>query len=372
VELPSQPARGHCSELAPPVAEPPSVDVIIPVRNRAALVPACLASIQAQTLQPSAVIVVDDGSSDGTPEIVEEYRKQMPALHLVRSEARGVSHARNVALSMSRAPFIAFLDSDDVWLPEKLERQMALFAAAGTQLGLVHCALVRIDESGKRCPGAAESWPSKRGSIFEDMIRHFYHIGSPSAVVVRRDLIEKAGGFDETLLLGEDTDLWLRMARMSQVDYVPAVLVGLRAHSGGTFGRAIRGNPEFVLFQRLKIWNKWAADIGNDGSVLAQFRSEAIYVSMANMLRRRPQFGLYRRLKRSELPLARRLFAGPLTYLQPARRLRIAYGRTKGLAVRRLILPNPALLRLCQLAGRLKRISQASDYNRSLDPWGGL
>ena len=217
-----------------------------------------------------------------------------------------------------------------------------------------------------------ESWPTKRGSIFEDMLRHFYHIGSPSAVVVRRNLIDRAGGFDETLLLGEDLDLWLRLARMSQVDYVPAVLVGLRAHPGGTFGRAVRGNPEFVLFQRLKIWNKWVADVGNDGNVLAQFRSEAVYVSMANMLRRSPQFGLYRRLKRSELPLARRLFARPLDYLQPRRRLGIAYGRTKHLAVTRLILPNPVLRRLCRLAGRIKRGSQSSGCSGSSDPWGGL
>lgn len=353
------------------VGESPSFDVIIPVRNRAALVSACLDSIEAQTLQPRAVIVVDDGSSDDTPEIVQQYAKRLP-LHLIRSEARGVSHARNVALGASRAPFVAFLDSDDVWQPEKLERQMALFASAGTQIGLVHCACIRIDESGKPWSSSGEIRPSKRGDIFEDMLRHFYHVGSPSAVVARRELIERAGGFDETLLVGEDMDLWLRLARISQVDFVPEMLVGLRAHPGGTFDRAVRDNPEFVLFQRLKIWNKWAADIGNDSSVLAQFRSEAVYVSMANMLRRRPQFGLYRRLKLSELPLARRLFAGPLDYLQLGRRLRLAYGRAKGLAVKRLILPNPAMLRLCRLAGRLKQVSQPSDYGRSLDPWGGL
>lgn len=349
----------------------PSVDVIIPVRNRAPLISACLDSIEAQTLQPGAVIVVDDGSSDGTPEVVQQYAKRLP-LHLIRSEARGVSHARNVALGVSRAPFIAFLDSDDVWLPEMLERHMALFASAGAQVGLVHCAFFRIDESGKPWSSSGQIRPRKRGSIFDDMLRHFYHIGPPSTVVVRRDLVERAGGFDETLVLGEDQDLWLRMARMSQVDYLPAALVGLRLHPGGTFGRAVRDNPEFVLFQRLKIWNKWAADIGNDGNVLAQFRSEAIYVSMANMLRRRPQFGLYRRLKGSELSLARRLFAGPLDYLQLGKRLRLAYGRAKGLAVRRLILPNPVMLGLCRLAGRLKHVSQPSDYGRSLDPWGGL
>lgn len=351
--------------------EHPSVDVIIPVRNRAALVSACLDSIAAQTLQPGAVIVVDDGSSDGTPEIVQEYAKRMPLLRLIRSAARGVSHARNVALGVSRAPFIAFLDSDDIWLPDKLERQMALFASAGTQIGLVHCASFRIDELGKPSPGSGESPLGGRGSIFEDMLRRFHHIGAPSTVVARRDLIERVGGFDETLVLGEDLDLWMRLAQISQVEYAPAALVGLRVHPGGTFRRAVRENPEFVLFQRLKIWNKWDAHIGNDRRVLAQFRSEAVYVSMANMLRYRPQFGLYGRLKQSELPLARRLFAGPLDYVQPRRRWRLASGRIKQLVVRRLILPNPALLHLCRLAGRLKQVSQSSGYSGSLDPWGG-
>ena len=70
--------------------------------------------------------------------------------------------------------------------------------------------------------------------------------------------------------------------------------------------------------------------------------------------------------------MARRLFSGPLGYLQLGKRLRLAYGRVKGLAVRRLILPNPVMLRLCRLAGRLKHVSQPSDYGKSLNPWGGL
>jgi glycosyltransferase involved in cell wall biosynthesis len=346
----------------------PAVDVIIPVRNRAQLISACLDSVHAQTLQPHAVIVVDDGSSDATPQIIEAYAARWPALRLIRSVPRGVSHARNIGLGASRAPFVAFLDSDDVWLPEKLERQMALFASAGAQTGFVHCACFRISDWENPSQTPQEFWPTRRGDIFKDISENFYHIaGSASAVVARRDLIERVGGFDETLLCGEDLDLWLRLARLSHIDYVPAALVGLRAHRGSTFSLAVRNNPEFVLFQRLKIWSRWAGDIADETAVLARFRSEAIQVSMANMLRRDPRFGLYGRLKRSDLALARRLFSGPADYLQLGNRLRIAYRRAKRLVALRLILPNPKLLRLCQMLGRLKQGAQALDYNETLN-----
>jgi glycosyltransferase involved in cell wall biosynthesis len=344
-----------------------AVDVIIPVRNRAYLISACLDSVHAQTLRPHAVIVVDDGSNDATPQIIEAYAARWPALRLIRSVSRGVSHARNIGLGASRSPFVAFLDSDDIWLPEKLERQMALFASASVQTGFVHCACFRISDWESSSQTSQEFWPTRRGNIFRDILENFYHVvGSASAVVARRDLIERVGGFDETLLCGEDLDLWLRLARISHIDYVAAALVGLRAHRGSTFSQAVRNNPEFVLFQRLKIWSRWAGEIADERTVLARFHSEAIQVSMANMLRRDPRFGLYGRLKQSDFTLARRLFSGPADYLQLGRRLRIAYRRAKHFVASRLILPNAKLLRLCQVLGRLKQGVQAVDYNETL------
>jgi hypothetical protein len=146
---------------------------------------------------------------------------------------------------------------------------------------------------------------------------------------------------------------------MSRVDYVPAPLVGLRAHPGGTCNRAVLENPELVLFQRLKIWNKWSSQIADESRVLAEFRREAVSVSMASLLKRRPEFGLYGRLKRSRLPMARRLFGGPFGYLQIGPRIRIAYNWVKFILATRLIMRNPLLLRICLKLGRLKHLSRS-------------
>jgi glycosyltransferase involved in cell wall biosynthesis len=285
----------------------PTVDVLIPVRNRDEFITACLDSVWAQTLQPGAVIVVDDGSSDETPNILIDYAKRWPKLRLIRSEPKGVAHARNLALAASEAPFVAFLDSDDVWLPNKLECQMAIFATGQPELGLVHCGCIQIDAMGQPLPGVRAWKPSKRGNIFDAMVSDFYHLsGSASAIVARRDLITMVGGFDESLTIGEDRDLWLRLARISNVDYVPDALVALRIHPKNTFRNA---NPECVFFQQLRVWNKCIVEASKPAAILDAFRVRAAELMLASALRTKPNLGLYHRLQRSDLNLARLLFA---------------------------------------------------------------
>jgi glycosyltransferase involved in cell wall biosynthesis len=337
-------------------SRPPHIDVIIPVRNGARFIEACLDSVRAQTLQPDAVIVVDDGSTDDTPALLQAYAARWPKLHLMRSAPRGASHARNLALQASQAEFIAFLDSDDVWAPEKLEAQMALFSPERTRLGIVHCACIQIDERGQAFRGARTFSPSRRGDIFQAMIESFYPIVAPSTVIVRRDLIMKVGAFDETLTCGEDLDLWLKLARISEVDYLTAPLTGLRVHAHNTSSRAVAINPELVLFQRLKIWNKWMDQVSDRTRILAEFRREAASVGVANVTRRHPEFGLYGRLKRSDNELARSLVDPPYRYLQIPHRIARMTERLKVLVAKRLILRSRFLLRLCQRAGKFEGV----------------
>ncbi len=341
----------------PSAIQLPCVDVLIPVRNRARFIATCLESVQAQTLQPNSVIVVDDGSTDDTPDILDEYAGRWPKLRIIRSVPRGVSHARNLGLAVSDAPFIAFLDSDDTWLPEKLERQMSLFLPDRQQPGFVYCSCIQIDERGQPLSNPRPFQPSRRGDVFRAMIENFYHIaGPPSAVVARRELVRQVGGFDETLLCGEDQDLWQKLARISHVDYLPAALVGLRIHSDSSYSQATRSNPELVLFQRLKIWSQWADRLADRAIVLGRFRRDVVSVGVANVLKRNPEFGLYGRLKRSDLALAKDLFSGIPDYLQIGLRLSMAYDRMKGIVIARLILRHRVLLRLCQMAGKLRHI----------------
>ena len=186
------------------VQSPAAVDVVIPVRNGERFIEACLDSVRAQVLQPNAVIVVDDGSMDRTLLILTTYQQRWEKLQVIRSDPRGVSHARNLGLAACTAPYVAFLDSDDVWLPEKLKRQMSLLQESSPKVGFVHCALVQIDAFGKPLPNGRVYSPTKRGNVLQAMLSEFYHILGPSTVVARRELVLELGAFDETLTIGED------------------------------------------------------------------------------------------------------------------------------------------------------------------------
>ena len=291
----------------------PDVDVLIPVRDGARFLPACLDSVFAQTLSPHAVVVVDDGSIDETPRILSDYAARRPNLQVIRTAPRGAAHARNVALKASRAPFVAFLDSDDVWLPEKLARQMALFTADPAQPGFVHCAYFCIDEHGRRVRRRVIE-PRKRGDVFADLLAGYGLAGSASAVLARRDLVIAAGGFDESFVLGEDWDLWIRMAKLGHVDFVADALTGIRFHAL-SIQRQRSAVPEAFLLARLRIVGKWIDRVPDSGRLVDRYRIEAVRVGLKNVLMRYPpRSGLLRRLRESDVPLARRLFPTRWTY----------------------------------------------------------
>jgi glycosyltransferase involved in cell wall biosynthesis len=289
------------------------VDVLIPVRNGAKYVEACLDSVRSQTLQPSRVVVVDDGSTDETPVLLRRYAERWAKLRVLRSEPAGVSHARNLGLAACEARFVAFLDSDDVWAPEKLERQMALLASRRS-VGWVHCSYFLIDQSGRTIPDATIFPPTKRGNIFLDLLDQYPLSGSASAVVARRDLVVAAGGFDEALFHGEDWDLWLRLARLAQVDFVPEPLVGIRVHEGSSQRRGFSGRRQTFFFQRLHVANKWIGEDTARGAIIGRFRAEAVSVRVHTMLAGERDCDLYARLRASDLVLAGLLFRWRASY----------------------------------------------------------
>ena len=292
-----------------------TVDVIIPVHNRPRFVEISLDSVRAQSLQPNAVIAVDDGSTDATPAVLAEYARRWSKLQVLRSDHGGAAHARNVGVAASRAEFVAFLDSDDVWLPEKLERQLPLFAGR-PGVGLVHCACFQIDAKGETLRDTRVFAPSKRGDIFKEMINNFYHLsGSASAIVARRELVLRVGGFDESLLHVEDKDLWLRLAHVSLVDFISEPLVGLRSHGGNRFEGRAKSDPALALLQKIAVWSKWI-DLADKNAVVERLRRDAFVVNKARPHRVLFHFHAYRKLSTSELPLARQLFPTFDSYLR--------------------------------------------------------
>lgn len=180
------------------------ISVVIPVHDRRALVGRALRSVLGQLLPPLEIIVVDDGSSDGTADAV---REEFPAVTVLGTDAtRGVSHARNRGIDHASGEWIAFLDSDDEWLPDKLQRQVECLSRSH-EVPLVHGEEIWIRNGVRVNQGRRHR---KRGGwIFDDCLP--LCVISPSAAMVRRDVLIELGGFDESLPACEDYDLWLRI-----------------------------------------------------------------------------------------------------------------------------------------------------------------
>lgn len=209
---------------------PPSVSVIVPTYNRADLVSEAIDSVLRQTHADLEAIVVDDGSSDDTSDVVSGYRD--PRVVSVRIEHSGlVGVARNVGLEHARGELIAFLDSDDAWLPDRLERTLA--ELRGT-VGVVCSNAQIMDETGAST-GALylDADPHARGRAFQRLIEKDNFVIT-STVLTRRKLLDRVGYFPELQLLRgvEDYDLWLRLALITDFVYIPAPLVRYRRHVG--------------------------------------------------------------------------------------------------------------------------------------------
>ena len=202
----------------------PLVSIIIPNYNYGRFLAQAIDSALAQTYENREIIVADDGSTDESDQIIKSYGA---AIRSFKQKNRGVSAVRNRAFSEARGELIAYLDSDDVWLPEKLEKQVRLFEDA--EIGLVHCGCADFDNTGKI---VAEHLNGLEGWVAEDLLRYQRPVilGGGSAVVVRRAAIERAGGFDEKLKIGEDWEFYYRVARLYKVGFVPEILLKYRRH----------------------------------------------------------------------------------------------------------------------------------------------
>ncbi len=204
----------------------PTVAAIIPTRDRAELTERAVASVLAQTRPPDELVVIDDGSTDGTAEHLRsafprrENHATSPGLEILRLGGRGVSASRNLGIQATRSEWLAFLDSDDEWLPDKLEAQLAAVAEQPDRL-LCHCDEIWIRDGRRVNPRRRHR---KRGGF---IFRHCLPLCaiSPSAAVVHRSLFEAVGFFDEELPACEDYDLWLRICARFPVLYVDRQLV---------------------------------------------------------------------------------------------------------------------------------------------------
>ena len=232
----------------------PDVAVVIPTYNRRAMVCEAVKSVLAQRNAKFELTVVDDGSTDGTWDeltqigAVANDHAQWEMMRIERTPNRGPATARNTGVAIAAAPFVALLDSDDLWLPHKLNRQIA-FMRDHPEYAISQTEEIWMRNGRRVNPGARHR--KRAGDLFADSL--LTCLISPSAVIMRTDLLREAGGFDEDLAAAEDYDLWLRLLTDHKVGLVDEQLVIRRAGHPGQLSATVPALDRFRILALLKL-----------------------------------------------------------------------------------------------------------------------
>jgi glycosyltransferase involved in cell wall biosynthesis len=203
-----------------------TISIVIPSYNYAHFLREAIDSALGQTYPPLEVIVVDDGSTDATPEVLASYGER---IRVIRQQNQGVARARNAGIAVARGEYVAFLDADDVWHPRNLELQIARFEA-DPSLGLVHCGIEMFDGGGRTIEVFREG---KEGDVAADLLRLEPDTiaMTGSNLMVPKRIAEELGGFDPALPPSEDWDFCYRVAQRYRIGFVAEVLVRYRIHA---------------------------------------------------------------------------------------------------------------------------------------------
>jgi len=224
----------------------PTVSVIIPTHNRAGLLEQAVRSVLGQTYHDLELIVVDDGSTDDTRARVASFARDARVRYEYQ-ERSGPSRARNIGIRASAGSYIAFLDDDDVWLPEKLTKQMAILSAQH-DVDVAYCGFTWIDAEGNVMPLVYRR-PERRGTLYEDLMYGNVIAGSGSSVLLRSKCFVGVGLFDESLRVYEDQDMWRRLALAGcEFVFVDETLLHIRRHDFGSQRDRARVAADSLLY----------------------------------------------------------------------------------------------------------------------------
>jgi glycosyltransferase involved in cell wall biosynthesis len=242
-----------------------AVGVVVPMYNAERTIAATLASICAQTHRSLDIVVVDDGSTDGSTAIVDAWRRRDPRVRLVQQANAGVAAARNAGAGAARAAFLAFVDADDLWAPTKIACQVAALGEAGPVAGLAYCWYASINQQDRVTSFGPQ--PLIEGEALRALC-HANWIGNGSSLLLRRAAFERAGGYDPGLRArraqgAEDLLMCLRVAEHAEFRVVPRYLVGYRAspHAMSSDSLQMFRSTELVLAEFLAKYPQYAGEI---------------------------------------------------------------------------------------------------------------
>ncbi len=223
--------------------------VVIPTYNRSELVKDAISSALEQTFESFEVIVVDDHSTDNTKNVVASFQ-DFRIKYIVNDRTKGGAGTRNAGIFRAKGDWVAFLDDDDVWLPEKLKLFYDEIKKNRDNVGIVYSGRVEYDFEKKR--EMAAFLPEKKGSIQNDLL-YENHIGTFSGVIIRTDLLKMVGGLDEMFVALQDIELYVRLANLCKVSFIEKKLTYMR----NTNEDRISLNYEKKLKGNRLFWNKY-------------------------------------------------------------------------------------------------------------------
>lgn len=208
----------------------PLISVVIPTYNYAIYLPRAIESVLVQTYEHFELIIVDDGSTDNTAAVMEAYKSRYPdRIHYIYQKNGGPNAARNKGIDSAQGEFVALLDADDEWFPDKLAKQIS-FALENTNVGMIGCGFRWVKDDGTIiCDGRGESPPPRCDLIRYLKIRNF-NFGGSSGVLIKKECFRVVGKFDESLKGSEDRDMWLRIANQFEIMNLPDILVVIHYH----------------------------------------------------------------------------------------------------------------------------------------------
>jgi glycosyltransferase involved in cell wall biosynthesis len=222
----------------------PLVSIIIPAYNKADLTLRTVDSVLRQTYQPLEILVVDDGSQDNTRQKLERY----PGIRYFYKENGGACSARNFGIKQSRGEFLGFLDCDDLYYEEKVAKSVA-FLQANPDVGFVHTAASFIDRADHVVDEYSHPQSKKGGHITSRLILGNFICNSTA--IIRRDILNEAGFFDESIFMPADWDLWLRLSEKARVGYLDTPLSKYRVTDNYIFKRLDKNlEEELVVLEK--------------------------------------------------------------------------------------------------------------------------
>ena len=226
------------------------VSVIIPAFNAASTLSRAIDSVTQQKIDSLEIIIIDDGSSDGTVDLCIALANNNPAIRLLRMPRNGgVSAARNMGIRTAKGKYLAFLDADDIWLEGKLSKQLAAITSDDS-IALVSCNSKFVSESGDFLKEGHINRPPVEGTDAWKTLLIYNFLPTPT-VLTRRNLVVDLGGFDESLQVGEDLDLWIKLALIGKVRVLKDILIHYY-DSAGSLMKRHHAQSQSIVFPMLE------------------------------------------------------------------------------------------------------------------------